>query len=207
MIIQDAIHLEQGTDEWRMARLGHVSGSSIADVMAKGKTGEAITRKKYKTKLVAERLTGLFGESFTNASMEHGTATEPLARMNYEVSHETFIEKTGFWKHPTIKWVGVSPDGLIGDNGIIEIKCPNTTTHIDYILENKVPTEYYKQIQCQLWVTGREFCKFVSFDNRIGEKNQMFVAEARRDEDLIKIMENETLIFLDEVEEMVRRLS
>jgi putative phage-type endonuclease len=159
---QDTRLLEQGTHEWKLARLGHVSGSSVADVMAKGKSGEAITRKKYKTRLVAERLTNEVSESYTNASMEWGVATEPMARQAYEVSHETFVDKTGFWKHPTIKWLGCSPDGLVGDDGLVEIKCPNTTTHIDYLWADEVPSEYYKQIQCQLWVTGRQWCDFIS---------------------------------------------
>lgn len=204
---QDTRLLEQGTDEWKKARLGHVSGSSIADVMAKGKSGEAITRKKYKTRLVAERLTNEIGESYTNASMEWGVATESMARQAYEVSHETFVDKTGFWKHPTIKWLGCSPDGLVGDDGLVEIKCPNTTTHIDYLWADEVPSEYYKQIQCQLWVTGRQWCDFVSFDPRLPKKNQLFVKRCNRDEDLIAKMEVEVLAFLGEVEVMINILS
>jgi putative phage-type endonuclease len=204
---QDTRLLEQGTHEWKLARLGHVSGSSVADVMAKGKSGEAITRKKYKTRLVAERLTNEVSESYTNASMEWGVATEPMARQAYEVSHETFVDKTGFWKHPTIKWLGCSPDGLVGDDGLVEIKCPNTTTHIDYLWADEVPSEYYKQIQCQLWVTGRQWCDFVSYDPRLPKKNQLFVKRCNRDETLIATMEVEVLAFLGEVEVMINILS
>ena len=204
---QDTRLLEQGTHEWKLARLGHVSGSSVADVMAKGKSGEAITRKKYKTRLVAERLTNEVSESYTNASMEWGITTEPMARQAYEVSHETFVDKTGFWKHPTIKWLGCSPDGLVGDDGLVEIKCPNTTTHIDYLWADEVPSEYYKQIQCQLWVTGRQWCDFISYDPRLPKKNQLFVKRCNRDETLIATMEVEVLAFLGEVEVMINILS
>lgn len=207
MIEQDSINVIQGSDEWKLAKLGYVSASNIADVMAKVKSGEAITRRKYKVRLVAERLTGKIGESYTNPSMEHGVITEPLAKVAYEVKTSSFIDNTGFWKHPTIKWVGCSPDGLVGETGLVECKCPNTTTHIDYLFENKVPTEYYKQIQCQLWVMQKEWVDFISFDDRLPEKKQLFIKRAYRDEELIKEMEKEVIIFLDEVEQMMEKLN
>ena len=203
MIIQDTINVEQGSIEWKKAKLGHVSASSIADVMAKGK---GITRHKYMVKLVAERLTGEVSESYTNDAMLHGVETEPLAKIAFENATQTLIEKTGFWKHPEIEWLGVSPDGLISTDAVIECKCPNTTTHIDYIFEDRCPLEYYKQIQCQLWVTGRSKAYFVSFDNRLPEKNQLFIKEVARDEELIKEMETEVLLFLKETQNMIDRL-
>jgi putative phage-type endonuclease len=203
MIIQDAINVEQGSIEWKKAKLGHVSASSIADVMAKGK---GITRHKYMVKLVAERLTGEVSESYSNDAMLHGVETEPLAKIAFENATQTLIEKTGFWKHPEIEWLGVSPDGLISTNAVIECKCPNTTTHIDYIFEDRCPVEYYKQIQCQLWVTGRSKAYFVSFDNRLPEKNQLFIKEVLRDKELIKEMETEVLLFLKETQNMIDRL-
>ncbi len=196
----------QGTDEWKRIKLGHVSGSSIADVMAKGKSGEAITRKKYRTRIVAERLSNEIMESFSNSSMEWGVLQEPFARQAYEVSRETFVDKTGFWLHPTIKWLGVSPDGLVGDDGLVEIKCPNTTTHIDYLDADVVPTEYYKQIQCQLWVTNREWCDFVSYDPRLPERNRLFVKRLYRSNDTISDMEVEVKQFLSEVESLIEKL-
>ena len=203
MIIQDAINVEQGSIEWKKAKLGHVSASSIADVMAKGK---GITRHKYMVKLVAERLTGEVSESYSNDAMLHGVETEPLAKIAFENATQTLIEKTGFWKHPEIEWLGVSPDGLISTDAVIECKCPNTTTHIDYIFEDRCPVEYYKQIQCQLWVTGRSKAYFVSFDNRLPEKNQLFIKEVARNEELIKEMETEVLLFLKETQSMIDRL-
>lgn len=204
---QPYINIEQGSDEWKVARLGHVTASNMADVMSKGKgSGEAIGRYKYKVRLVAERLTQTAAESFSNAAMEWGVEQEQFACIEYESRLETFVDKTGFWLHPEIKWLGVSPDRLVDSDGLIEVKCPNTTTHLNYWLENKIPTDYYKQIQCQLWVTGRQWCDFVSYDPRLPKRNQLLVIRAERDESLIKEMEAETLKFLDEVESLIIKL-
>jgi putative phage-type endonuclease len=197
-------YLEQGSPEWRQARLGHISGSNIADVMSKGK---GIGRKNLMMRLVAERMTGVAPESYTNASMEWGTTQEPFARMEYEVSRETFVEKTGFWKHPIIQWLGASPDGLVGDDGLVEIKCPNSTTHLEYIFNDEVPSEYYKQIQCQLWVTNREWCDFVSYDSRIMKQSKrLFIKRCFRSNDTIADMEIEVKAFLTELEGLIMKL-
>ncbi len=206
MIVQDAIHIEQGTDEWKRARLGYVSASNLDAVMAKGKSGEATTRKNYKIRLVAERLTGDIGDSYSNAAMEWGVQTESQAAMAYEVAKETLLDKTGFWKHTQIQWLGCSPDRLVGNDGLVEIKCPNTTTHIDYWLAKKVPSEYVKQVQGQLWVMEREWCDFVSFDPRLPEKNRLLIVRAYRDEEFIKQMQQEVEQFLNEVEALIIKL-
>lgn len=204
MITQDCTHLEQGSEEWRLARLGYVSASSIGQVMAKG-AGK--TRQAYLEKVVAERLTQELGDGFTNASMEWGVQNEAHARATYEVMNSVFVDKTGFWKHPTIQWLGASPDGLVGDDGLIEIKCPNTTTHIAYIKDGKCPAEYYKQIQCQLWVTGRKWCDFISYDPRVKKTNlQIFICRVERDEELIAEMESEVHKFLADVEAYIKEL-
>ena len=204
---QPYINIEQGSDEWKQARLGHVTASNMADVMSKGKgTAEAVGRYKYKVKLVAERLTQTSGESFTNAAMEWGIEQEQFACIEYEASRNVFVERTGFWVHPEIQWLGVSPDRLVGDEGLIEVKCPNTTTHLGYLFENKIPSDYYKQIQCQLWVTGRQWCDFVSYDPRLPKRNQLLIVRAERDEKLIKEMETETLQFLGEVNQLIIKL-
>lgn len=204
---QPYINIEQGSDEWKQARLGHVTASNIAEVMSKGKgTAEAVGRYKYKVRLVAERLTMTPGESYTNAAMQWGIEQEQFACIAYEAQKETFVDKIGFVLHPDIKWLGVSPDRIVGHDGLIEVKCPNTTTHLDYLFENKVPTEYYKQIQCQLWVTGRQWCDFVSYDPRLPKRNQLLIVRTERDESLIKEMEAETLKFLAEVETLIIKL-
>ena len=203
----DTITIEQGTDEWKKARLGHVTASCVADVMSKGREGkESEIRAKYRMKLVAERLTKESQDSYSNSYMEWGTEQEQFAAIAYEVAKDVLVEKTGFWKHPTIQWLGVSPDRLVGDDGLVEIKCPATTTHLGYLLDGKVPTKYVKQIQCQLWVTGREWCDFVSFDPRLTKRQQLFIVRCTRDEKLIKQMEQDVVQFLKEVEAVINQL-
>ncbi|CAB4127070.1 phage_rel_nuc, putative phage-type endonuclease [uncultured Caudovirales phage] len=204
---QPYINIEQGSDEWKLARLGHVTASNMADVMSKGKgSAEAIGRYKYKVRLVAERLTQTAAESFSNAAMEWGVEQEQFACIEYEAATNQFVDKTGFWLHPNIPYLGVSPDRLVGDKGLIEVKCPNTTTHLGYLFEGKIPTDYYKQIQCQLWVTDREWCDFVSYDPRLPKRNQLLIVRTERDESLIAEMKAETLKFLDEVENLIIKL-
>lgn len=204
---QPYINLEQGSEEWKQARLGHVTASNMAEVMSKGKgTAEAVGRYKYKVRLVAERLTMTAGESYTNAAMQWGIEQEQFACIAYEAQKETFVDKIGFVLHPDIKWLGVSPDRIVGNEGLIEVKCPNTTTHLDYLFEGKVPAEYYKQIQCQLWVTGRQWCDFVSYDPRLPKRNQLLIVRTERDEKLIAEMKTETEKFLAEVETLIIKL-
>ena len=197
----------QGTVEWHLQRLGKVTASRIADVLSKGKSGESASRKNYRTELVVQRLTGVPGESFTNAAMEWGTATEPLARIAYEAKMGIFVDEVAFIDHPSISNFGCSPDGCIADgNGLLEIKCPNSSTHIEYLTDDKPPTKYVPQMQCQMAVTGRQWCDFLSFDPRLPEDLQLFVVRLERDEEYIKAMEAEVEKFLSEVEEMFTKL-
>jgi putative phage-type endonuclease len=202
----DPKNVEQGSPEWKELRRGHVTASNVADVMAKGKSGEAETRKKYKLRLIAERMSGMSQDSFSNADMEWGVEQEAYARMAYEVAKDVLVDKTGFWHHLDIAFVGVSPDGLVNDDGLVEIKCPKTETHIDYMLNDKVPAKYYKQIQCQLWVTGRQWCDFISFDPRMPALKQLFVIRCPRDDDFIATMEAEVRTFLTEIEFLMSKL-
>ena len=197
--------IEQGTPEWHQLRLGKVTASRVSDVLAKIKTGESASRKNYRAELVVQRLTGLPSESFTNAAMEWGTATEPMARIAYEITKEVLVEQVGFIEHPTIAMFGCSPDGLVHD-GMIEIKCPNSATHIEYLTDNKAPAKYINQMQCQMAVTGRKWCDFVSFDPRLPEDLQLFVVRVERDQKYIDSMEVEVVEFLTEVEGMVNQL-
>ena len=197
--------IKQGTPEWHQLRLGKVTASRVSDVMAKIKTGESASRKNYRAELVVQRLTGLPSESFTNAAMEWGTATEPMARIAYEIEKEVLVEQVGFIEHPTIAMFGCSPDGLAHD-GMIEIKCPNSATHIEYLTDNKAPAKYINQMQCQMAVTGRKWCDFVSFDPRLPEDLQLFVVRVPRDDKYIGTMEVEVVEFLTEVEGMVNQL-
>lgn len=197
--------MEQRTEEWFSARLGKVTASRVADVLAKIKSGESASRKNYKMELVVQRLTNKQGESFTNAAMEWGTEQEPFARMAYEAHTGTFVKEEGFVDHPTIEGFGCSPDGLVGE-GLIEIKCPNTANHIETVLENKVPSKYIPQMQCQMACTGAKWCDFVSFDPRVPEDLQLFVVRVERDQEYIDAMEVEVKQFLSEVLDLFNQL-
>ncbi len=197
--------MEQRTEEWFAARLGKVTASRVADVLAKIKSGESASRKNYKMELVVQRLTNKVGESFTNAAMEWGTEQEPFARMAYEAHTGTFVKEEGFVDHPTIEGFGCSPDGIVGE-GLIEIKCPNTATHIETVLENKAPSKYIPQMQCQMACTGAKWCDFVSFDPRVPEDLQLLVVRVERDQEYIDAMEVEVKQFLSEVLDLFNQL-
>jgi len=193
---------EQGTIEWKLERLGHVTASRVADVLAKIKSGEAKTREDYRWELVTQRITNDIEEGgYINDAMQHGIDTEAQARMAYEVVTGNFVDQTGFIRHPTIKWVGASPDGLIGTDGNLEIKCPHTKTHLQTLKAQKAPTKYYPQMQMQMWVAEREWTDFVSFDPRLPDEFQFFCIRVSRDEEYIKNMELEVMEFLSEVEQ------
>lgn len=201
----DTKTLDQSDPAWLQARLGHVTASCMDDVMAKGKSGEAATRYKYKIKLLAERLTGIGQDSYSNSAMEWGKTQEPFAAIAYQMAKNTLLDKTGFWRHESIPWLGVSPDRLDGDK-IVEIKCPNTSTHLSWMLSGVMPNEYVKQVQAQLWVCQKDKADFVSFDPRLPERNQLFIVEVNRDDELIKQMESEVLKFLNEINDLINKL-
>ena len=157
----------QGTPEWHALRLGKVTASRVADVIAKTKSGPSASRAKYAGELIAERLTGTTGERFTNAAMACGTEQEPAARKTYEFYRDTDVEQVAFVLHPTIGDSGASPDGLVDVDGLVEIKCPETHTHIETLLGQAVPAKYITQMQWQMACTGRAWCDFVSYDPRL----------------------------------------
>lgn len=198
--------IEQGTPEWMAMRLGKVTASRITDVLAKVKTGEAVTREDYRTELVVQRLTNQPSEPFTNAAMEWGVEQEPMARIAYEAQANVFVEQVSFVEHPTIEWFGCSPDGFVGDEGLLEIKAPSSKNHIKYLLGGKPPAKYVPQMQCQMAVTGRKWCDFVSYDPRLPEDLQLFVVRLERDVSFIMSMEEEVDKFLKEVNVMVNKL-
>lgn len=197
----------QGSDEWKQARLGKVTASRISDLMAKTKTGWGAGRKNYAAELVAERLTGNPADGFTNAAMQWGTETEPQARAAYAFYCNQDVTEVGFIDHPTIKLTGASPDGLVGESGLVEIKCPNTATHIDTLLSKKAPAKYVTQMQWQMACTGRDWCDFVSFDPRLPEHLRLFVSRVERDDKLIAELEDAVSVFLGEIEETIMALT
>lgn len=199
--------MEQKTDEWFTARLGKVTASRVADVMAKTKTGYSASRENYMAQLVVERLTQTKAESFTNAAMQWGTDQEPFARAAYESAQGVMVEEVGFMSHPSIEMAGASPDGLVGDDGMVEIKCPNTAGMIEALLTQKVPAKYFAQMQMQIACAGRQWCDYVVFDPRMPVKAQLFVKRVPRDDVFIKEMETEIVKFLSEVDAQVQQLN
>lgn len=196
----------QSDPQWATARVGHVTASRIADLIAKTKTGWGASRANYAAQLVAERLTGNASESYSNAAMQWGVETEPHARAAYEFRTDATCGEAAFLKHPKIEWAGASPDGFVGDDGLVEFKCPNTATHIDTLLGAKVPEKYVLQMQWQMAVTGRAWCDFVSFDPRLPEEMRMFLRRVDRDDTLIGTLEREVETFLAEIDDTLKQL-
>lgn len=192
--------MNQGTPEWLQSRCGLVTASRIADVMATIKSGESASRKGYREQLVAERLTGNPAESYTNAAMQWGIENEIFARAAYELANDCIVEQVGLIPHPTIALAGASPDGLVADDGLIEIKCPNTGTHIELARSGKIPGKYQLQMLWQMACTGRQWCDFVSFDRRMPEEMQMYCIRFKRDQARIDAITAEVIEFLNEVE-------
>ena len=201
------MNIVQGSPEWFLQRLGKVTASRLADVVAKTKTGESASRATYRTELVAERLTGKQAEGFSNAAMKWGTDCEPLARAAYEAERGVFVIETGMIHHPTIAMSGASPDGLVMADGLLEIKCPETKAHIETVLSGKAPSKYVPQMQWQMACTGRAWCDFVSFDPRMPADMQIFVTRVTRDPGAIAEYEAEVIRFLVEVDDTVAKLN
>ena len=196
--------IEQGTPEWMAMRLGKLTASRMADAKAKKDTA---AYKNYVAQLVAERLTGQMGESFSNAAMAWGTEHEPLARAEYEILSDATVDQVAFVDHPKIEWCGASPDGIVSSVGLVEIKCPNTATHIDYLLGQKPPAKYVPQMLLQLACTGMPWCDFVSYDPRMPEEHRLFVVRFEPKRAEIEAVEEAARAFLAEVQETIERLN
>ncbi len=178
------------------ARCGKVTASRIADVIATTKSGPAASRANYMTEKLIERLTGATAESYVNAAMQWGTDNEPRARAVFEYLEGVNVEDCGFIQHPRLADSGASPDGLVGSNAILEIKCPNSATHWECIKAKVVPAKHKPQIQWQLSCTQRDICHFVSFDPRFPDELVYFHAEMKRDAQYCDMLENEVGKFL-----------
>lgn len=197
----------QGSPEWFAARCGKATASRIADIIAKTKSGWGASRANYEAQLIAERLTGQTAESYTNAAMQWGIDTEPQARAAYEFFTDSEVIEVGFVDHPVIGHSGASPDGLVGTDGMVEIKCPNTATHIATLLSWKVPEKYITQMQWQMACTERMWCDFVSFDPRMPESMQIFITRIDKDEKKWTELESEVSYFLTSVKAKVNSLA
>lgn len=199
--------LVQGSIAWHQLRLGKVTASRLVDVLAKIKSGESASRANYRAQLVAERLTGVPGEDhFENAAIKWGHEQEPFARSAYEVRHNVLVDQAGFIHHPTIEWAGGSPDGLVGADGGVEIKCRMTKGHIETVLSNTVPNQYIPQIQWLMACSGRKWFDYVSFDPRLPDYLTTCIIRVPRDDSYIAAAEREVRQFLAEVEECLQAL-
>ena len=199
--------MEQRSDEWFAARLGKVTASRISDVMAKTKAGYGASRASYMAELIVERLTGKRGDAYQNAAMMWGTNTEPLARAAYEAHRGVLVEEVGFVPHPKFPMAGASPDGFVGSDGLVEIKCPaNTATHIETLMTGNVPLKYVLQMHWQMICTERDWCDFVSFDPRMPEGMQLFVNRYVYSMSIDTEMTGEVKAFLKELNEKVYAL-
>lgn len=199
---------DQGSADWFAIRCGKVTASRVADVIAKTKSGPSALRANYAAQLIAERLTGTVVESYSNAAMQWGTDNEPDARLAYEFRTDAEVVQVAFVEHPTIAMTGASPDGLVGADGLVEIKCPNTATHIETLLGQSITSKYETQMLWQMACTGRQWCDFASFDPRLPEEMRLFVRRLPRDDARIAELEAEVTAFLSEIDakvaEMVR---
>lgn len=198
--------LIQGSPEWHAARLGKVTASRLADVVARTKSGWGTSRANYMSALICERLTGAAEDTYINAAMQWGTDKEPEARAAYEFITGNTVEQVGFVDHPRIPMSGASPDGHIAEDGSLEIKCPNTATHIDFLLEQSIPQKYLLQMQWQLACNGRAWCDFVSYDPRMPEGLRLFQKRVERDSRLIPTLETDVVTFLAELDETLAKL-
>lgn len=196
----------QGSSEWKALRTGRVTASRIADIVSKTKSGYSTSRANYMAELLCERLTGQPTESFTSPAMRWGTETEPLARKAYSFYRDADVVEVGFVTHPTIPDAGASPDGLVGDEGLLEIKCPLTATHLDTLLSESVPEKYMPQMMWQLACTGRKWVDYASFDSRLPEEMRLYVHRVERDEEFIGKMESEVRKFLAELDAKVAKI-
>ena len=201
------IEIEQRTDDWYAARLGKVTASSLHKVLAKTKTGYGADRGNYMTQLVLERVTGAKADSYSNSAMQWGVEQEPFARAAYEATRGVMVDEVGFIPHPTIKDAGASPDGLVGDDGMVEIKCPESKTALEcWLSENPVEAKYFAQMQWQMRCADRSWCDYVVFDPRMPAKAQLFIKRVERDDAWLEKAEAEVIKFLAEVDAKVAAL-
>lgn len=201
--------MEQRSAEWFAARLGCVTASRVKDVMASGRGGApSATRKNYMMELLCERLTGQSGgaDLSRNAAVQRGVELEPFACMAYEADKGLMVVETGLVMHPTIAGFGASPDGLVGDDGVLEIKCPNTATHIATMQSERHDPQYEWQMLAQMACTGRAWADFVSYDDRLPEPLQYVCHRFERDFKRIREMESEIKAFLEELGELEKEM-
>jgi len=199
--------MNQRNEEWYDDRAGKATASEFCSIMPGKKGAYLKAREDYMAELVTERLTGAPLASFGSKATDYGTDTEGFARNAYEMDRGILCVVPKFMDHQTVQWCGASPDGLIGDDGGIEIKCPaNSSIHLKTVLADAMPEEHIPQVQGQMWVTGRQWVDFISFDPRMPPKLQLFIKRIPRDEEYIAKLAAEVTKFLSEVDAMTKQL-
>lgn len=193
-------NVEQGTPEWFACRSGIATASCFSNVLATIKSGESAERRNYRARLVVERLTGKTTKTFQNDAMRQGTEREPDARAAYESHTGRFVDSVGFMRHDTIE-AGASPDGLIDEDGLLEIKAPELATHLEYLQSASEPSKYRAQIQGQMWISDRQWCDFVSFNPDFPPPLQLVIRRVQRDEKYIAGLALAVSLFMAEVHE------
>jgi putative phage-type endonuclease len=199
--------MEQRSEEWFAARCGSLGASQLNEALATTKNGWGASRENLKNRIIAERLTGSPTETFQNAAMVWGVVTEDQARKAYEEATGTFVDEMGIAQHPVLEHTHASPDGLVGEDGLLEIKCPNTTTHIETLKSQKVPSKYMNQMLWQMRCVDRQWCDYVSFDPRLPEHLQLFIKRVERDDAAIAELEAKVAEFLTEVSREIDALN
>jgi putative phage-type endonuclease len=195
------IPCEQGTAQWLEVRRGRITASRIVDVLNQLKRGgEGADRRNYRIELISERLSGRSEPHYVSPEMDWGSEYEPFARSAYEIAQEVIVDTAGFILHPTFDFAGSSPDGLVGDDGLIEIKCPKTTTHTEWLMAGQVPEEHQEQMLWNMVCCERQWCDFISFDPRMPDGLKIFIVRMERDDARILDIEHEVQRFQDEVE-------
>jgi len=204
------LDVEQGTDPWKLARCGKITASRAKDVIDMTKKGEGADRKKYRTEILVERLTGIPVEQFVTKEMRFGLEQEPFARAAYEADQAIFVDQVGFVIHPEYPFFGCSPDGYVGDRGMLQLKCPNTTTHLGWLMGGVIPVEHKPQLLAELACNPkREWIDFMSYDPRLPEHLQKFIRRFERNEQnrkFIATLEGEVVHFNRECESVLKAL-
>lgn len=195
--------MEQRTEEWFQARLGKVTASKLGDVLAQTKTGESAYRRNYRMQLVTERLTNKVTNIFVNQAMQHGIDYEDEARNGYIFKYGD-VEEVGFIDHPEINMSGASPDGLVGDDGMIEIKCKQPQNHAETLLTHDIPINHQYQMSWQMACSGRKWVDYVCYCPSFPKELSLFVKRFERNEEQIKLLEESVTKFLTEVDDTVK---
>jgi putative phage-type endonuclease len=200
------VEMRQGSNEWKQARAGSLGASDIADARARIKTGWGASRAALMARLLIERLTGQSVETYQSQAMRNGIEREPMARLGYEIEKGVTVVEIGLVRHPIIRGTHASPDGLVGDDGLVEIKCPEEAAHLDFLLTRQVPDRYHQQVQWQMCCAGRSWCDVVFYNPNFPGPMQLAIERVERNDRLIEEMEVDARGFLDELASKVAAL-